>query len=61
MITTIEWHRTAEKQPDDDILVLTSTEGDVSSGFLDGTQWRLQDAFPVGAPDYWAHWPAGPA
>ena len=33
--TTIEWHRTAEKQPDDDI--------------------------PVGAPDYWAHWPAGPA
>jgi hypothetical protein len=58
--TTLEWHRTAEKLPDDGILVLVSTDGDVTSCFLEGTQWRLPDAFPVGAPDFWAHFPAGP-
>jgi len=62
MITsTIAWHRTADRMPDDDILVLCSHETDTFAGFMDGGAWRYADAFPAPVPQFWAHFPAGPA
>lgn len=58
--TSITWHKVADRLPDDDILVLVSTDGDVTSCFLEAGQWRLSDGWPVGAPEFWAHFPPGP-
>jgi hypothetical protein len=61
MQTFLEWHRTTEAQPDDDILVLCSNDTDTYAGFMDGDAWRYADAIPAPAPQWWAHFPQGPA
>jgi hypothetical protein len=59
--TTLEWHRTSDKLPDDGILVIAAdSEGDTSAAFLDGDAWRYADALPSPVPAFWTHFPAGP-
>ena len=60
--TTIEWHRTADVLPDDEILVVVAfPDGDVTSFFLMDGQWWSQDEFRASVPpQFWAHFPAGP-
>jgi 1-acyl-sn-glycerol-3-phosphate acyltransferase len=59
--TTLEWHRTAEKLPDDGILVIAADhDGDTDAVFLEGDAWRYSDATLAPAPVFWAHFPAGP-
>jgi hypothetical protein len=67
--TTLEWFAPAEQLPDDEVLVLTSRgAGEVTTGYTADGDWFLDDAEypnpavcePVSAPDFWAHFPAGP-
>ena len=59
--TTLEWHRTSDKLPDDGILVIAADiDGDTFAAFLDGDAWRYADALPSPVPAFWTHFPAGP-
>lgn len=62
--TTLEWHRTSDRMPDDGILVLAAdSDGDTDAAmFLKalGATWRYSDATPAPVPEFWAHFPAGP-
>jgi hypothetical protein len=59
--TTLEWHRTSDKLPDDYTLVLVAdSDGDTFAAFFAGDAWRYADALPVPVPQFWAHFPAGP-
>ncbi len=59
--TTLEWHRTSDKLPDDGILVIAvDSDGDTFAAFFEDATWRYADALPVPVPVFWAHFPAGP-
>lgn len=62
MQTFLEWHRPANKLPDDDMLILMAHDGETDTGYLQDGAWYRDMSMPVevGAPDYWAHIPAGP-
>ena len=62
IITTLEWHRTSDKLPDDGILVIAAdSDGDTDAAFFEDDAWRYSDATPAPVPVFWAHFPAGPA
>jgi hypothetical protein len=59
--TTLEWHRTSDKLPDDGILVIAAdSDGDTFAAFFEDDAWRYADALPVPVPVFWAHFPAAP-
>ena len=60
--TTIEWHRTSDQLPDDDLLVIAAdSDGNTFAAFVDGDAWRYADAmYSTPTPEFWAHFPAGP-
>jgi hypothetical protein len=60
--TTIEWFTPAEQMPDDDTFVLLAADGETDTGYLQDGAWYRDMSMPVevGAPDFWAHIPAGP-
>ena len=59
--TTLEWHRTTERMPDDSILVLAAdADGDTFAAFFEDDTWRYSDATPAPVPQWWAHFPQGP-
>lgn len=60
MQTYLEWHRTTDRLPDDDILVLCAHDGDTYAGWLDTDAWRYADAMPASVPQWWAHMPEWP-
>jgi len=60
--TTLEWHRTSDRMPDDGILVIAAdSDGDTFAAFFEDDAWRYACATPAPAPQFWAHFPAGPA
>jgi hypothetical protein len=59
--TTLEWHCTSDKLPDDYALVIAADgDGDTFAAFLEGDAWRHSDATPAPVPVFWAHFPVGP-
>jgi hypothetical protein len=59
--TTLEWHRTSDRMPDDSILVIAAdSDGDTDAVFLQGDVWRYSDGMSAPVPQFWAHFPAGP-
>lgn len=62
MITiTLNWFTPAEQMPDDDVLLMTSRGmGETTLGYTSGGDWFMDTDDLVSAPDYWAHFPAGP-
>ena len=60
--TTIEWYRATDRMPDDGILVIAAdSDGDTFAAFFEDDTWRYSDATPAPVPQFWAHFPAGPA
>jgi hypothetical protein len=60
--TTLECYRISDRMPDDGILVLAfDSDGNADTVFFEGTTWRYADATPAPVPQFWAHFPAGPA
>ena len=61
--TFLEWHRSTATLPDDETLVLMAIGGETDTGYLAGGTWYRDMSMPVEspAPDYWAHFPQGPA
>jgi hypothetical protein len=65
MIESIEWKKTAEELPDEEILVLyVDLDGDVSTGVTMNGKWICtvwgDNASVIDSPEWWAHMPAGP-
>jgi hypothetical protein len=59
--STIAWHRTSDRMPDDCILVIAAdSDGDTFVAFFEDDAWRYADAIPAPVPQFWAHFPAGP-
>jgi hypothetical protein len=59
--STIAWHRTSDRMPDDSILVIAAdSDGDTFAAFFEDATWRYADAFPAPVPQFWAHFPTGP-
>lgn len=58
----ITWHDARLNPPDEDILVLIAEDdGEVSTGFLDGEEWRYASAeLVVGEVTHWADLPEAP-
>jgi hypothetical protein len=63
MSATITWVDAAEELPDADQTVLVHLEdGEVWTGFLDGTTWRFVSAEEIETPVmHWAAFPEPPA
>jgi hypothetical protein len=61
LTTTLTWHKTADRLPDDSILVIAAdADGDAFAAFHEDDTWRYADAIPAPKPIWWAQFPAGP-